>query len=52
MAEEKPIVPTDAASDGIMSHDDVSMLNYVLHHVKGSSPSSITLLQLQDLDEE
>lgn len=34
------------------THDDMSALEYVLHHVKGSSASSVTLLQLEEMTEE
>ena len=33
-------------------HDDATALEYVLHHVKGASPSSVTPLQLDELTEE
>ena len=49
MAEEKEIHELD---DTVLSHDDVSALNYVLRRVRGSSPSSVTLLQLEELNEE
>ncbi|MDO4712946.1 MAG: hypothetical protein Q4B05_03520 [Candidatus Saccharibacteria bacterium] len=47
MAEEKP-QPTNTS----MSMDDVSALEYVLHHVRGASPSSMTRLQLDELVED
>lgn len=50
MAEEKDI---HGLTEGVLSRDDMSVLTYVLQHVKGSSPSSATKLslELEELDE-
>ena len=48
MAEET-IEPHGPLDETTLSHDDASALGYVLHHVKGSSPSSVTLLQLEEM---
>ena len=50
MAEESNIRELDDKS--VMSRDDMSALDYVLKHVKGSSPSSMSLLQLEEMSEE
>ena len=41
MAEDK-ITPRHEQDD--LTRDDMSALNYVLEHVRGSSPSSMSLL--------
>lgn len=51
MAEET-IETHDPLSGTTLSHDDASALGYVLRHVKGSSPSSVTLLQLEEMSQE
>lgn len=38
--------------DQFVASDDASALEYVLRHVKGSSPSSVTLLQLEEMGDE
>lgn len=48
MAEET----IETLDETTLSHDDASALGYVLHHVKGSSPSSVTLLQLEEMGQE
>ena len=47
MAEEK-IVPKHEQGD--LSRDDVSALSYILRHVRGSSPSSMSPLSLDDTE--
>lgn len=51
MAEET-IETHTPLSETTLSHDDASALGYVLRHVKGSSPSSVTLLQLEEMSQE
>ncbi len=51
MAEET-IEMQDPLDGTTLSHDDASALGYVLRHVKGSSPSSVTLLQLEEMSQE
>lgn len=51
MAEET-IAMQDPLDGTTLSHDDASALGYVLRHVKGSSPSSVTLLQLEEMSQE
>ena len=51
MAEET-IEPHDPLDETTLSRDDASALGYVLRHVKGSSPSSVTLLQLEEMGQE
>ncbi len=48
MAEEKP-TPKHEIDGDIMSRDDLRTLRYVLHNVRGASPSS---MQLPTLAEE
>lgn len=46
MAEEKNLtLPTSA------THDDYSALAYVLQHVRGASPTSVTPLELDTVEE-
>lgn len=56
MAEENQNNVTSTTDDAQaavdMSRDDMSALEYVLHHVKGSSASSVTLLQLEEMGDE
>ena len=47
MAEDK-IVPKHEQGD--LSRDDVSALSYILQHVRGSSPSSVSPLSLDDIE--
>lgn len=47
MAEEQ-IVPKH--EQDALSRDDVSALSFVLQHVKGASPSSLSPLQLDEAD--
>ena len=51
MAEET-MEMQDPLDKTTLSHDDTSALGYVLRHVKGSSPSSVTLLQLEEMGQE
>ncbi len=44
MAEEKD---AHDLAESVLSQDDMSALAYVLQHVKGSSPSSVTRLGLE-----
>lgn len=44
MAEEKDV---HDLAESVLSRDDMSALAYVLQHVKGSSPSSVTKLGLE-----
>jgi hypothetical protein len=44
MAEEKD---AHDLAESVLSRDDMSALAYVLQHVKGSSPSSVTRLGLE-----
>ena len=50
MAEEKDV---HGLTESVLSRDDMSALAYVLQHVKGASPSSVTKLswELEELDE-
>ncbi len=50
MAEEK-ITPKHEIEINELNRDDVSALGYVLEHVRGSSPSSMTRLQLDELED-
>ena len=50
MAEESNIRELD--DNSVLSRDDMSALDYVLKHVKGSIPSSMSLLQLEEMSEE
>ena len=47
MAEEK-IIPPHELND--LSRDDVSALSFVLQHVKGSSPSSLSPLSIDEAE--
>ena len=51
MAEET-IEIHDPLDGTTLSQDEASALGYVLRHVKGSSPSSVTLLQLEEMSQE
>ena len=44
MAEQKD---AHDLAESVLSRDDMSALAYVLQHVKGSSPSSVTRLGLE-----
>ena len=46
MAEEKPSISKPVDDVSVMSRDDMRALEYVLQHVRGSSPSS--MLPLDD----
>lgn len=46
MAEDR-IIPKHQSE---LSRDDVSALSYVLQHVKGSSPSSLSPLQIDEAE--
>lgn len=48
MAEEKPNASTADQADAVLSRDDLSALEYVLEHVKGSSPTSVSMLAVED----
>lgn len=50
MAEDKPTITKPVEDFSAMSHDDMTSLEFVLHHVRGSSPSSM-LPFMADLDE-
>lgn len=47
MAEEQ-IIPKH--QQGELSRDDISALNFVLRQVRGSSPSSLSPLQLDEVE--
>lgn len=47
MAEDR-ITPKHQSDE--LSRDDVSALSYVLQHVKGSSPSSLSPLQIDEAE--
>lgn len=47
MAEDK-IIPKHQYDE--LSNDDVSALSYVLQHVKGASPSSMSPLSIDETD--
>ncbi len=47
MAEEQ-IIPKHKQSD--LSRDDVPALSFVLAHVKGASPSSLSPLQIDEVE--
>lgn len=52
MAEER-IIPKHESDPGDgMSRDDMKALNYVLQHVRGSSPSSMSMLNIDEYDDE
>ncbi len=51
MAEEKPNASTTDQVDAVLSRDDLSALEYVLEHVKGSSPTSVSMLAVEDSGE-
>ncbi len=54
MAEEKPNASSTGIvgrDDAVLSHDDLSALEYVLEHVKGSSPTSVSMLAVEDSGE-
>lgn len=46
MAEERTI-PKHEVGEGL-NRDDMVTLRYVLHNVRGSSPSSMSLLHIED----
>lgn len=50
MAEEALHPQADDQSD-VLSRDDLSALEYVLEHVKGSSPTSVSQLAFEDAAE-
>ena len=50
VAEDKPTITKPVEDFSAMSHDDMTSLEFVLHHVRGSSPSSM-LPFMADLDE-
>ena len=50
MAEEKPSISKPVDDVSVMSRDDMRALEYVLQHVRGSSPSSMLPLMM-DLEE-
>ena len=54
MAEDKPNITKPADDAFAISRDDMSALEYVLEHVKGSSPSSLSpfAIDLEDLGDE
>lgn len=45
MAEERTI-PSPEVSEGL-NRDDIKTLRYVLQHVRGSSPSSMSLFSIE-----
>ena len=50
MAEEKPSISKPVDDVSVMSREDMRALEYVLQHVRGSSPSSMLPLMM-DLEE-
>jgi hypothetical protein len=54
MAEEKPTITKPVDDVNAISRDDMSALEYVLQHVRGSSPSSLTpmMAEFDDLGDE
>ena len=54
MAEEKPTITKPVDDVNAISRDDMSALEYVLQHVRGSSPSSLTpmMAEFDELGDE
>lgn len=52
MAEERIQPKHENDPSEILNRDDMRALNYVLQHVRGSSPSSMSFLTVDEYDDE
>ena len=52
MAEERIVPKHETDPDDILSRDDMNALKYVLQHVRGSSPSSVSLMTFDEFGDE
>lgn len=52
MAEEQKLPKHETDPSDILSRDDMSALKYVLQHVRGSSPSSVSLLTFDEFEDQ
>lgn len=52
MAEERIVPKHEVDPSDVLSRDDMKALRYVLQNVRGASPSSMSALTVDELDED